>query len=164
MTTFIKLWDKADSYSGDSYDLLDDKVKTFLSVCRTAGIREEHFHAIFPRILTYSTKTYFQTNIGSTATFAVMYAKLKTYFDTDVNREHHYTQWTTLTFSSLRSTMPDDSLQDVLNQLLMKLQRCQRALGREYVGEEVLRGAVIRACRGVTELSPALFEASHNCQ
>jgi hypothetical protein len=46
----------------------------------------------------------------------------------------------------------DKTLYKALNLLLDKLQLCQRALGKEFMGEDALRTNVIRACRGVPEL------------
>lgn len=36
---FSKAWDKAESYSGERYDILDDKVLAFLRVCRLTRVR-----------------------------------------------------------------------------------------------------------------------------
>lgn len=40
--------------------------------------------------------------------------------------------------------------------MLDKLQLCQRALGPNYAGDEILRMTVLRACKGVPEFEHAL--------
>lgn len=52
----------------------------------------------------------------------------------------------------------------VLQIMIDKLQLCQRALGPQYLDEEKLRTAVIKACRGVPELKWALFNLSKRCE
>jgi hypothetical protein len=48
--------------------------------------------------------------------------------------------------------------------LLNKLQLCQRALGKEFMGEDALRTNVIRACRDIPELKQALFKSARGCE
>ncbi|KAM4067352.1 hypothetical protein HRG_001316 [Hirsutella rhossiliensis] len=75
------------------------------------------------------------------------------HFDTNVNLEHYHTDWSTITFNSVRSKHSDKDLHAVLDIMLDKLQLCQRAIGPEIAGESNLRNAVIRACRGTPELN-----------
>jgi hypothetical protein len=58
----------------------------------------------------------------------------------------------------------DKILYEALDLLLNKLQLCQRALGKEFMGENALRTNVIRACRGVPELKQALFKSGRGCE
>ena len=51
LTAFIRIFDATDKYTGDVYDLLDDKVLLFLSICNDTGINPSQFHAVFPRTL-----------------------------------------------------------------------------------------------------------------
>lgn len=44
------------------------------------------------------------------------------------------------------------------------MQLCQRALGSQYMGEDTLRMAVIRACQGVPSLEIALFRPAKTCE
>jgi hypothetical protein len=48
--------------------------------------------------------------------------------------------------------------------LFNKLQFCQRALGKEFMGEDALLTNVIRACRGIPELKQALFKSARGCE
>ena len=52
----------------------------------------------------------------------------------------------------------------MLQILLDKLQLCQRALGKNFEGEDALRTTVINACRGVPELEMALFKPAPICE
>jgi hypothetical protein len=64
----------------------------------------------------------------------------------------------------MRFKHSDKTLYEALDLLLDKLQFCQRALGKEFMGEDALRTNVIRACRGVFELKQALFKSARGCE
>jgi hypothetical protein len=64
----------------------------------------------------------------------------------------------------MKSKHSDKTLYEALNLLLNKLQLCQRALGKKFMGEDALRTNVIRACRGVPELKQALFKSARGCE
>jgi len=67
----------------------------------------------------------------------VVYHKLKTHFDTDVNKKQYHTDWTTITFANTRSQKDsvDRKPVEILQSMLDKLQLCQRALGPAYAAE-----------------------------
>jgi hypothetical protein len=96
--------------------------------------------------------------------FASAYTAIKNHFDHDVHHQHYYTDWTTTTFVRTRAENPDKGLHEVLQILLDKLQLCQRALGKNFEGEDALRTTVINACRGVPELEMALFKPAAICE
>jgi hypothetical protein len=64
----------------------------------------------------------------------------------------------------MKSKHPDKTLYEALDLLLDKLQFCQRALGKEFMGEDALRTNVIRACRGIPELKQTLFKSARGCE
>jgi hypothetical protein len=64
----------------------------------------------------------------------------------------------------MKSKHSDKTFYKALNLLFNKLQLCQRALGKEFMGENALRTNVIRACRGVPELKQALFKSARGCE
>ena len=96
--------------------------------------------------------------------FSAMYAKLKQHFDTEVNHEHYYTDWTTTSFNKLRRENPNESLHQILQRLFDKLLLCQRTLGPMFAGQQPLKTAVIQACRGVPELEYALFRPADDVE
>ncbi|KAM4067771.1 hypothetical protein HRG_012381 [Hirsutella rhossiliensis] len=159
LSLFVKIWNKEDTYSGQPYDLLDDKIRNFLTTCRSVEVPESQLHAFLPRALTGRAKTYYDLYLDPDLTFAAAYRQLKQHFDTNVNLEHYHTDWSTITFNSVRSKHSDKDLHAVLDIMLDKLQLCQRAIGPEIAGESNLRNAVIRACRGTPELKQALYKA-----
>ncbi|KAF4466535.1 hypothetical protein FALBO_6604, partial [Fusarium albosuccineum] len=57
----------------------------------------------------------------------------------------------------MKALNPTGTNLEVLDQLLEKLKKCQRALGASFMGEEQLVSATIRACRGVQEFEFALY-------
>lgn len=159
--TFGKLWQKENNYTGDAYDILDDKIRYFLDVCRTVQIQPDQFHAVFSMILTGKAKEYFIYQVDRRLTFADMYTKMKMHFDTEVNRQQYHTDWTSLTFASIRAeackTEPNITSQAVLEKLLNRLQLCQRALGDGYAGEQQLIANVARSCQGISEFKLAFY-------
>ena len=88
-----------------------------------------------------------------------MYNQMKTKFDTEINKAQYHTDWSLMTYSSLKaekSNIGKTNL-EVLQALLDKLQLCQRALGLGYMGENQLIATTQRACHGVPKLEFALF-------
>ncbi|KJZ69913.1 hypothetical protein HIM_10698 [Hirsutella minnesotensis 3608] len=161
---FMKLWDKDKNYTGEPYNLLDDKIRIFMSICYNIQVKPSQFHALFPRILTGRAQTFYIDKIKWTTTFRKAYDSIKQHFDTDVNHVHYYTDWTTTTFYKLRTENATKSLHDVLQLLFDKLQLCQRALGKDYAGDIPLRTTLINACRGVPELEYALFKPAEKIE
>ncbi|KAM4067767.1 hypothetical protein HRG_009842 [Hirsutella rhossiliensis] len=53
---FLKTFDKDQKYTGEPYDLLDDKMKIFFNICFHAQIRETQFYAVFLGFLTDEQK------------------------------------------------------------------------------------------------------------
>ncbi|KAM4061487.1 hypothetical protein HRG_013175 [Hirsutella rhossiliensis] len=155
---FMKLWNKDDSYTGEPYNLLDDKLRIFLTICYNNHVKPSQFHALLPLILAGRAKSFYIDNIKCTITFRKAYDSFKQHFDTDVNKVHYFAEWTTITFNKLRAENATKSHHEVLQLLFDKLQLCQRALGKEYAGDVPLRLTLMNACRGVPELENALFK------
>lgn len=166
---FVELWDRSQDYSGELYDLLDDKVREMLSLCYDLGIKASHFHAVFRRILTGSARAYYVHYVNRNDTFATAYKKVKDRFDDDLNHRIYHTDWTEITFESFRKEYraehpgPED-LQKVLQSMLDKFQLCQRALGPTYAADIHLRDAVWLACRGVPAFHYAYYSPLCNRQ
>ncbi|KAM4059821.1 polyprotein [Hirsutella rhossiliensis] len=150
---FMKTWNKDRNYTGEPYDLLDDKLRLFLSNCSHIPVKPSQFHALFPRILDGRAQRFYLDKITWATTFRQAYDIFKQHFDTEVNHVHYHTDWTTITFNSI-----------LLQILFDKLQLCQRALGREYAGDLLLRTTLMKACRGVPELQYALFKPADNVE
>ncbi|KAM4061666.1 hypothetical protein HRG_011700 [Hirsutella rhossiliensis] len=162
----MKLWNKNKNYTGEPYDLFDYCIRIFMSLCYNIQLKPNQFHALLPHILADRAQMYYIDHISWTATFRQAYDSIKQHFDTEVNHAHYYTDWTRPTFTKLRmdNANATKSLQEVLQLLFDKLQRCQRALGREFADEVHLRTTLINACRGVPELQHALFKPSNKIE
>ncbi|KAF1970758.1 hypothetical protein BU23DRAFT_581893 [Bimuria novae-zelandiae CBS 107.79] len=141
-------------YTGDAYDLLDNKIKIFFSICWQVDIKEEEFYAVFPRILTGRAEMFYIQVVERDDSFASAYMAIKNHFDHDVHHQHYYTDWTTTSFARTRMENPEKGLYEL----------CQRALGKNFKGEDALRTTVINACRGVPELEMALFKPALICE
>lgn len=101
LTHFTKLRDKDKMYTGEPYDILDDKLRIFLNICKILKIQPGQFHAALPRILKGRAETYFLHLIGPEASFASAYLKLKAHFDTEINHNTYYIDWTTTNFAKV---------------------------------------------------------------
>jgi hypothetical protein len=156
VVAFAQVWHKESSYSGEKYDILDDKVRMLYHTCQTLQIKYPQLHAIFLHALTGRAKDWLVQNVRPAASFAHMYQALKEHFDTESNQAQYYSEWTTLSFHSMRSEHLGKSNPELLQLLLDKLQFCQRALGNAYHGDQQLVRATLRACNGVPELRMAL--------
>jgi hypothetical protein len=102
----IKLWDKNKRYIGNTYDLLDDKMRLFYNICYHNEIRPSQFAAVFPRIFTKKAKKYYLHYVSPENDFYSAYMKIKVHFDTDVNHYHYYTNWTTITYNKMKQENP----------------------------------------------------------
>ncbi|KAM4065231.1 cwf18 domain containing protein [Hirsutella rhossiliensis] len=161
---FMKTWNKDRNYTGEPYDLLDDKLRLFLSNCSHIPVKPSQFHALFPRILDGRAQRFYLDKITWATTFRQAYDIFKQHFDTEVNHVHYHTDWTTITFNSIRAQDASKTPHEVLQILFDKLQLCQRALGREYAGDLQLRTTLMKACRGVPELQYALSNPADNVE
>ncbi|KAM4066587.1 cwf18 domain containing protein [Hirsutella rhossiliensis] len=128
---FMKTWNKDRNYTGEPYDLLDDKLRLFLSNCSHIQVKPPRFYL---DKITWAT------------TFRQAYDIFKQHFDTEVNHVHYHTDWTTITFNSIRAQDASKTPHEVLQILFDKLQLCQRALGR------------------IPELQYALFKPADNVE
>jgi hypothetical protein len=90
-TQFIKMVEKDMRYIGEAYDVIDDKVKLFLDLCYSAEIQPSQFHAVFSHVLAGHAREYYVTKCDREFTFDVVYQRLKTNFDTDVNKKQYHT-------------------------------------------------------------------------
>ncbi|KAM4063185.1 DUF1421 multi-domain protein [Hirsutella rhossiliensis] len=147
---FMKTWNKDRNYTGEPYDLLDDKLRLFLSNCSHIQVKP--------------AQRFYLDKITWATTFRQAYDIFKQHFDTEVNHVHYHTDWTTITFNSIRAQDASKTPHEVLQTLFDKLQLCQRALGREYGGDLLLRTTLMKACRGVPELQYALFKPADNVE
>ena len=155
---FKKAWNKENNYTGEVYDILEDKFRFFLDVCYTSGIRQTQFHAVFSTILSGRAALYFLHNVPRHWSFTDMYLAMERHFNTEQNKIQYHQDWTSTTFFSTKAENASKSDLEVLQIMLDKLSLCQRALGPEFRGEQQLIAAVHRACRFVPQLQHALFE------
>ncbi|KAI1101089.1 hypothetical protein F4804DRAFT_335626 [Jackrogersella minutella] len=89
ITKFAKCWNTKDSYTGDAYDILDDKVRMMLSECFHLQIRSGQLGAIFPRILIGNARLYDTHQMNPMNNFAQSCGQMKNHFDTEVNRSQY---------------------------------------------------------------------------
>ncbi|KAH8742800.1 hypothetical protein F5883DRAFT_656357 [Diaporthe sp. PMI_573] len=163
---FTKTWGNQSRWSGEPYDLLDDKLKVLLNICYFCDVTPYQFWAVFPRILSRRAQDYYISHVDIDDTFQQAYSKLTDHFVTETNRRQYYHDWTNTTFATVRNDKENSgkTLRGVLEKLLDRLQLCQKALGAEYQSDEMLRTTVIRACAGVPELEHALFIPAAPCE
>ncbi|KAM4061953.1 hypothetical protein HRG_013465 [Hirsutella rhossiliensis] len=140
---FSKLWDRKLNYSGDAYDILDDKIRYFLDACLTASIKPSQFHALFSNILTKRAKNFFVHQVSRDSTFAEMYQKMKQHFDTEVNRQQYHTDWTSINFTQLRKESPEKPLSKISTAGIDQF----RALQREMPTVQLRKNATIATVR-----------------
>ncbi|KAM4058244.1 hypothetical protein HRG_014584 [Hirsutella rhossiliensis] len=152
---FMKTWNKDRNYTGEPYDLLDDKLRLFLSNCSHIQVKPSQFHALFPRILDGRAQRFYLDKITWATTFRQAYDIFKQHFDTEVNHVHYHTDWTTITFNSIRA-------QDASK--TPRTSALPTSPWQEYAGDLLLRTTLMKACRGVPELQYALFKPADNVE
>lgn len=161
---FSKVWRQEKNYTGKPYDIFIDKVRLFVGTCRRLEITEDQYHAVFPDILSDRAADFFLNHIGPERRWDEMYDLLDVHFNTTVNHTQYYTDWTGITFARLRNENSEKSPLEILELLFDKLQLAQRALGEGFQGEIPLHTSVVRACRGIHELEPALIHQKLTCE
>ncbi|KAI1818890.1 hypothetical protein F4861DRAFT_544594, partial [Xylaria intraflava] len=163
-TAFQKTWKKERNYTGKPYDLLYDKTRLFIDVCRRLEITEEQYHAVFPSILEGRAEDFFIYNIGVDKTWSEIYRTMDMHFNTNTNHGQYWADWTTITFVRTREENPDVAPIEALELMIDKLSKAQRALGAEYQGEIQLSTTIARACRGVSAFNTALIFQKPSCE
>ncbi|TQS36727.1 hypothetical protein Golomagni_02814 [Golovinomyces magnicellulatus] len=141
---FMKIWKQTDDFIGDTYDLLDDKTRHFLTVCDSISVTSNQFAPLFRLILTGRAQQFFLTNIGRKESFRGI--------------------WTSSTFTDIRRKMKDSSSSEVFEAFIEKKQLTQRAFGVGYQNDGQLRTQIFTNCRGVPELDQALFDPGSTSQ
>ncbi|PHH59522.1 hypothetical protein CDD82_2448 [Ophiocordyceps australis] len=164
LANFTKGWNKAWNYTGEPYDILFDKARAFMGYCHRMGISESQYHAVFPQILDGRAADFYLYYIGPDRRWDEIYNLLNAHFNTNTNNSQYWTDWTSITFRGMQREFPDEKPQAVLEKMLDKLQRVQRALGQGSNGEQHLRAQVARACFGVPEFDLALVRQQETCE
>ncbi|EED11959.1 hypothetical protein TSTA_000370 [Talaromyces stipitatus ATCC 10500] len=155
---FTKAWDKTKNYSGELYNILDDKVRIFLQLCWLTEIQLSQCWAVFPEMLSGRAETYYMHHVNPDASFAQMYWAIKSYFDTESNHTLYYQDWTSITLVDVRCENTGKTLPEAVEILVEKLHLCQHALRPHYMSPKHLISAIIRACQGSLEISEVLSE------
>ena len=114
---------------------------------------------MFSLILSDPATDYFLYNDNHNLTFAEIYTKIKTTFDTEVNKAQYHTNWSLMTYSTLKAKKNNikKSNLEVLQVLLDKSQLYQQALGLDYKGKNQLIPTIQRAFHGISKLKFAFF-------
>ena len=164
VSTFQKGWRKDRNYTGKPYNLLYNKVRIFIGYYKQLQITEDQYHAVFPDILSSRAEDFYIYHIGPDKRWDEVYNLIDTHFNTTINHSQYWADQTTLSFVRVRKENPDKTLPEVLETLLDKLQLVQRALGEGYQGKIALCTIVVRACRAVPELEPAIMNQKPTCK
>lgn len=147
-------------FTGEPYCVLDVKMKMFFSLCKMANIYEDQFHAVFPKILKGRAAAYYHLHAKGPDTFMVTYTRLKTHFDTEINRNLYFRDWTHTSFESVQADPANAGKtgQEMLALLVDKLQMAAQALGEPYTTTDaMMHAALIQACRAHAQFDAALF-------
>lgn len=161
---FQKSWKKENNYTGKPYDILADKARIFIDLCRRLDIQDTQYTSIFPDILEGRASMYYMHNIGPGFDWKDLYERLDHHFNTKVNHNQYWTDWTIMPYARCKQENLDKSQHEALEVMIDKLTLAQRALGRDFQGEVPLHTAVVRACRGQLELEQAMFSIQPTCE
>ncbi|RKF81487.1 hypothetical protein GcC1_025027 [Golovinomyces cichoracearum] len=74
---FVKCFDHNKRYTGEPYDILENKIRILLALAENMRIRAGKLNAVFPRILTGRAEWYFINHIRPNDMFSTMYNQLK---------------------------------------------------------------------------------------
>lgn len=65
ISQFTKTYDKENKYTGDPYDLINDKMGIFLNLCYYMDIQPGQFYALFSRIIIKRAETFYTHYVGT---------------------------------------------------------------------------------------------------
>jgi hypothetical protein len=82
---FQKSWRRDNNYTGKPYDILVNKTRVFIDLCRRLEIHESQYTSIFPDILEGRASMHYMHNIGPGYNWKQLYERLDTHFNTRVN-------------------------------------------------------------------------------
>lgn len=166
LTGFIKLYNKDQHYTGQAYDVLDTKVRLMFRTCKACGIDPSGFKVVFEKIMSGSAFDFWIRHIKEEDTFRTAYMKIRLHFDTVVNRQRYYNDWTSSTLTTVKSDSDNagKTPREILHTLFTTLTKAQKALGPPWDTDEQLQAAVIKACRGSQELEMALSVPKPNAE
>ncbi|EQK99766.1 polyprotein [Ophiocordyceps sinensis CO18] len=108
-----------------------------MRTCHSLRVAPGQFHDLIGQILAGRAEDYYIRHVNWDASFRTVYDALKRRFD--VHQEQYFTEWTTTSFQKLRTQHPE------------------KPLPEDPETNVPLRMTLVRACRGVPELEPALF-------
>ncbi|KAI1000946.1 hypothetical protein K3495_g7249 [Podosphaera aphanis] len=86
-----------------------------------------------------------------------MYWIVYLHFNTEVNQSLYHSDWTTLTIRKMQDKEPGKSKMEALQLLFDNLQRCQRALGPQFEGEQHAMATLRRAVKDDPVFNLAMF-------
>ncbi|KAI1798510.1 putative transposase [Daldinia bambusicola] len=138
LADLVKMYNHNDSkFGGDKYDILDDKIKVFMDLCRKAGVEESQYHEAFSTMLKGRALQYYYDHLSMKGlNFQEMVTRTKNFFHTVENTQ------------IVIMENPDDDLATSLEKLIVKLERVHKGLAINYTGDTHLKEGLMNAVQG----------------
>ena len=129
----MKVYKDDKKYGGGEYDILDVKLQVFFDYCGKIGLEERQFHLVFSTMLKDKASDFYYDKItGRSYDFRTMVDLMRSYFETEENRQKYLSEWRETTLIRTISKNLDKSKLECLELMLDKLRTAQRGLTTQY--------------------------------
>ena len=118
----MKVYKDDKKYGGREYDILDVKLQIFFDYYKMISLKEVQFYLIFSIILKDKASDFYYDKITKRSyDFYTMIDFMRSYFETEENRQKYLSEWREITLIRTINKNPDKSKLKCLKLMLDKL-------------------------------------------
>jgi hypothetical protein len=134
LTELLKIYNSGTAkYSGEEYDILDQKLQVFYDCCTKIGLSQEHYCTAYSAMLTGRASDFYYDKLsGRSYDFGTMVRLTREHFETEENRQKYLSEWKETNLNRTIMDNPDNSRLDCFQTMVDKLRQIQRGLPSEY--------------------------------
>ncbi|KAF7578000.1 hypothetical protein PtrM4_022400 [Pyrenophora tritici-repentis] len=160
LTNLAKVYSEEEKFSGDKYDVLDNKIVIFKDHCEKVGITTPaQYKLAVSTMLRGKASAYYYNYIAPlNLDYDSIIKKLGEYFHTSENYQMFLSEWRTIMLKDVIANNPDKTLTQCLDIVIDKLQLLHQAMTQQNGPSELaLTSQLIAACQGVEACSAVLI-------
>ncbi|CAE7020344.1 hypothetical protein PTTW11_03048 [Pyrenophora teres f. teres] len=160
LTNLPKVYSEEEKFSGDKYDVLNNKIVIFKDHCGKVGITTDaQYKLAVSTMLKGKASAYYYNYIAPlNLNYKSIIKRLGEYFHTSENYQMFLSKWRTIMLKDVIANNPDKTLTQCLDIVIDKLQLLHQAITQQNrPSERALTNQLISACQGVEACSAVLI-------
>ncbi|KAK1914262.1 hypothetical protein P3342_007508 [Pyrenophora teres f. teres] len=160
LTNLAKVYSEEEKFSGDKYDVLNNKIVIFKDHCGKVGITTDaQYKLAVSTMLKGKASAYYYNYIAPlNLDYESIIKRLGEYFHTSENYQMFLSEWRTIMLKDVIANNPDKTLTQCLDMVIDKLQLLHQAMTQQNgPSERALANQLISACQGVEACSAVLI-------